>query len=59
MQQKTLDKITLEDIQPSNRKYPFVSFKPKKEIGKDVLNVEKLTLSIDGKFFSKKMIYLK
>ncbi len=46
--QKMLDKITLEDIQPSNRKYPYVHFKPKKEIGKDVLQVEKLTKSIEG-----------
>lgn len=46
--QKMLEKITLEDIQPSTRKYPYVHFKPKKEIGKDVLNVEKLTKTVEG-----------
>jgi len=47
--QKMLDKITLEDIQPSTRKYPYVHFKPKKDIGKDVLNVQKLSKTIEGK----------
>jgi ATPase subunit of ABC transporter with duplicated ATPase domains len=46
--QKMLEKITLEDIQPSTRKYPYVHFKPKKEIGKDVLTVEKLTKKVEG-----------
>lgn len=55
--QKTLDKITLEDIKPSTRKYPFVLFKPKKEIGKDVLNVEKLTKSVDGKVLFKNISF--
>ena len=53
--QKTLDKITLEDIQPSTRKYPYVHFKAKKEIGKDVLTVEKLSKSIDGKVMLKNL----
>lgn len=55
--QKTLDKITLEDIKPSTRKYPFILFKPKKEIGKDVLNVEKLTKSLDGKVLFKNVSF--
>lgn len=55
--QKMLDKITLEDIQPSTRKYPFVSFKAKKEIGKDVLTVEKLSKSIDGKVLFKNVSF--
>ena len=45
---KTLDKITLDDIQPSLRKYPFVGFSPEREIGNDVLIVENLSKSIDG-----------
>lgn len=45
---KTLDKITLDDIQPSLRKYPFVGFTPEREIGNDVLIVEGLSKSIDG-----------
>lgn len=40
---KLLEKITLEDIQPSSRRYPFVGFKPHREIGNDVLMVEKLS----------------
>jgi len=55
--QKMLDKITLEDIQPSNRKYPYVHFKPKKEIGKDVLSVEKLTKSVEGNVLFKNISF--
>ncbi len=45
---KLLDKITLEDIKPSSRKYPFVGFKPEREAGNDILIVEDLSLSLDG-----------
>lgn len=45
---KLLDKITLEDIQPSTRRYPFVGFKPEREVGNDILTVEGLTKTIDG-----------
>jgi ATPase subunit of ABC transporter with duplicated ATPase domains len=45
---KLLDKITIEDIQPSSRKYPFVGFKPEREVGNDILRVDGLTKSIDG-----------
>ncbi|WP_239253939.1 ABC-F family ATP-binding cassette domain-containing protein [Listeria ilorinensis] len=45
---KMLDKITLEDIQPSSRKYPFIQFKPDREVGNDLLTVENLTKTIDG-----------
>jgi ATPase subunit of ABC transporter with duplicated ATPase domains len=55
--QKTLEKITLEDIQPSTRKYPFVHFKPKKEMGKDVLTVEKLSKTVDGKVLFKNISF--
>jgi ATPase subunit of ABC transporter with duplicated ATPase domains len=55
--QKTLDKITLEDIQPSTRKYPFVHFKAKKDIGKDVLTVEKISKSVDGKVLFKNLSF--
>ena len=43
-----LDKITLDDIQPSSRKYPFVGFTPAREIGNDLLLVEGLSKTIDG-----------
>ena len=46
---KMLDKITLDDIQPSSRKYPFVGFTPEREIGNDLLLVEGLSKTIDGK----------
>ncbi len=46
---KMLDKIKLEDIQPSSRRYPFVTFKPEREVGKEILLVEGLNKSIDGK----------
>jgi ATPase subunit of ABC transporter with duplicated ATPase domains len=45
---KLLDKITLDDIRPSSRRYPFVGFSPDREIGNDVLLVEGLTKTIDG-----------
>jgi len=45
---KLLEKITLDDIKPSNRKYPFVQFKPERELGKNVLAVEGLTKTING-----------
>ncbi len=46
---KLLDKITLEDIKPSSRKYPFMGFKPEREVGNDILIVDGITKSIDGK----------
>lgn len=46
---KTLEKITLDDIQPSTRRYPFVGFEPEREIGNDLLRVENVSKSIDGK----------
>jgi len=45
---KLLEKITLDDIEPSNRKYPYVGFKPEREVGNDILMVEGLTKTIDG-----------
>ncbi|MGG7161518.1 ABC-F family ATP-binding cassette domain-containing protein [Clostridium baratii] len=45
---KLLDKITLDDIQPSTRRYPFVGFKPEREVGNDILVVEDLSKTIDG-----------
>ncbi|MCT8975329.1 ATP-binding cassette domain-containing protein [Clostridium sp. CX1] len=45
---KQLDKITLDDIKPSSRKYPFVGFSPEREAGNDLLTVDGLTKTIDG-----------
>ncbi|MBL1225503.1 ABC-F family ATP-binding cassette domain-containing protein [Enterococcus sp. BWR-S5] len=46
---KMLDKITLDDIQPSSRRYPFVGFKPEREIGNDLLQVDNVSVTLDGK----------
>jgi len=40
---KLLDKIVLEDIEPSSRRYPYIGFKPSREVGNDILIVEHLT----------------
>ena len=45
---KQLDKIQVEEIQPSRRRYPYVGFTPEREIGNEVLEVEGLTKTIDG-----------
>ncbi len=45
---KALEKIELDEIKPSSRKYPYIDFRPEREIGNEVLTVEGLTKSIDG-----------
>ncbi len=45
---KLLEKITLDDIKPSTRRYPFVSFKSEREVGNEVLNIEDLTVTYEG-----------
>ena len=45
---KMLDKINIEDIQPSTRRYPYVGFTMEREVGNDILMVENLSKSIDG-----------
>ncbi|WP_422123331.1 ABC-F family ATP-binding cassette domain-containing protein [Planococcus sp. X10-3] len=45
---KMLDKIELDDIRPSSRKYPFVNFTVAREIGNDVLTVKDLSQTVDG-----------
>ncbi|MFM9280362.1 ABC-F family ATP-binding cassette domain-containing protein [Paenibacillus jiagnxiensis] len=45
---KQLEKITLEDIRPSNRKYPFINFKPEREAGKQLLTVDRLSTTLEG-----------
>ncbi|MBF0491035.1 MAG: ATP-binding cassette domain-containing protein, partial [Candidatus Omnitrophica bacterium] len=52
---KILEKLTLDEIKPSSRKYPFISFKPEREAGNDVLHIENLTKSIDGKLMFKNL----
>ncbi len=45
---KALEKIELDEIRPSSRKYPYIDFRPEREIGNEVLSVEGLSKTIDG-----------
>lgn len=45
---RALEKIQLDEIRPSSRKYPYIDFRPDREIGNEVLQVENLTKTIDG-----------
>lgn len=45
---KALEKIQLDEIRPSSRKYPYIDFRPNREIGNEVLEVEDLTKTVDG-----------
>ncbi len=45
---RALEKIELDDIKPSSRKYPYIDFRPFREIGNEVLSVENLSKTIDG-----------
>lgn len=45
---RALEKIELEDIKPSSRKYPYIDFRPDREIGNEVLTVENLSKTING-----------
>ena len=45
---RALEKIELDDIKPSSRKYPYIDFRPAREIGNEVLTVEHLSKTIDG-----------
>jgi ATPase subunit of ABC transporter with duplicated ATPase domains len=46
---KALEKLTIEEIEPSNRKYPGIIFQQLREVGNQILNVEKLNKSVDGR----------
>ena len=45
---RALEKIQLDDMRPSSRKYPYIDFRPNREIGNEVLMVENLSKTIDG-----------
>ncbi|MFD2614278.1 ABC-F family ATP-binding cassette domain-containing protein [Paenibacillus gansuensis] len=45
---KQLDKIQLDDIRPSNRKYPFINFKPDRDAGKQLLTIENISKNVEG-----------
>ncbi len=51
---KALEKLTIEEIEPSNRRYPGIIFQPQREVGNQILNVENLSKSVEGrKLFEK------
>jgi ATPase subunit of ABC transporter with duplicated ATPase domains len=51
---KALEKLTIEEIEPSNRRYPGIIFQPLREVGNQILNVENLSKAIEGrKLFDK------
>jgi len=51
---KALEKLNVEEIEPSNRRYPGIIFQPLREVGNQILNVENLSSSVDGrKLFDK------
>lgn len=54
---KLLEKITLDDIQPSTRRYPYVGFSMEREVGNEILTVDDLTISQDGEILIDKMSF--
>lgn len=55
---KLLEKLTLEDIRPSSRKYPFINFKPEREAGKQLLTVDSITKQVDGEPLLNKISFV-
>jgi ATPase subunit of ABC transporter with duplicated ATPase domains len=54
---KALEKLTIEEIQPSNRRYPGIIFQPLREVGNQILNVEGLKKSIDDRVLFDKVTF--
>jgi ATPase subunit of ABC transporter with duplicated ATPase domains len=54
---KALEKLTIEEIEPSNRKYPGIIFQPLREVGNQILNVENLKKTIDGRTLFDKVTF--
>lgn len=52
---KALEKLVLEDIKPSNRKYPGIFFKPERELGNQILNIKGLGFQLEGKYLFKNL----
>lgn len=50
---KALEKLSIEEIEPSYRKYPGIIFQPLREVGNQILNTEKLSKSVDGRVLFK------
>jgi ATPase subunit of ABC transporter with duplicated ATPase domains len=54
---KALEKLTIEEIEPSNRKYPGIIFQPLREVGNQILNVERLKKEVDGRVLFKDVTF--
>jgi ATPase subunit of ABC transporter with duplicated ATPase domains len=54
---KALEKLTVEEIEPSNRKYPGIIFQPLREVGNQILSVENLAKSVDGRVLFDKISF--
>lgn len=54
---KALEKLTIEEIQPSNRKYPGIIFQPLREVGNQILSVENLSKSVEGRMLFDKVSF--
>ena len=54
---KALEKLTIEEIEPSNRKYPGIIFQPLREVGNQILNVENLKRTVDGRTLFDKVSF--
>jgi len=54
---KALEKLTIEEIEPSYRKYPGIIFQPLREVGNQILNVEKLSKSVEGRMLFKDVTF--
>ena len=54
---KALEKLTIEEIEPSTRRYPGIIFQPQREVGNQILNVENLGCSVDGRQLFDKVTF--
>lgn len=54
---KALEKLTIEEIEPSNRRYPGIIFQPLREVGNQILNVENLSKGVDGRVLFDKATF--
>jgi ATPase subunit of ABC transporter with duplicated ATPase domains len=54
---KALEKLTIEEIEPSNRRYPGIIFQPQREVGNQILNVENLRKAVDGRLLFDKATF--
>lgn len=54
---KALEKLTIEEIEPSYRKYPGIIFQQQREVGNQILNIEKLTKTVDGRILFKDVTF--